>query len=267
MYKISEFSKMVGLPPSKVRFYEKGGLLKPKIDTNGYHYFTHTDAFRVNAFRVLLQYGFTVEKAVEMLDEMQSGDLFVDSLKNQKEELEKQIDLMNNRLKRLNRVISLLQEGDNYTHKFEVIEMEEYLYVHASNGVDFSISVTNADVIALFAELLSITSYARIIKKEDLLRKNKNVYPSYTCVIPASKESSLGNYDKSKVKRLQPGKCIRFYRKKTREESAKWDSFYELFLFMTENNYTIRNDILLLPTFLNLDEFGSDIEVLYVPIH
>lgn len=264
MYKISEFAKMVGLPQSKVRFYEKYGLLHVHKDTNGYRYFTHHDAFRVNAFRVLLQYGFSVEMAVQMLDEKQSGEEFVKSLEKQQEYLQKQIELMKSRQVKLNAVTSLLKEG--YENKFEVKEIEDFLYVFASNGLDFSISVKNEKIIAQFAELLSITSYARIIKKDDLLSSEEIIHPSYTCAIPISKETYLDDYDKSMVNRLSLGKCIRFYRKKTREESARKDSFQELFNYIKENNYEIRGDILLLPTFLNLDGKGSDIEVLFVPI-
>ena len=66
MYRINLFSKMVGLSPSKIRFYEKYGLLKVKRDSNGYRYFTHHDAFRVmpSCFNA---YGFTVEQAVRCL--------------------------------------------------------------------------------------------------------------------------------------------------------------------------------------------------------
>lgn len=264
MYKISEFAKMSGLPQSKIRFYEKNGLLKVRKDINGYRYFTRWDAFRVNAFRVLLQYGFTVEKAISMLDERQSGELFVNSLEDKKEELQKQIDLMHSRMKKLETVISLLKEG--YENKFEIVEMEDYIYVLASNGIDFGISVKNGKVIAQFAELLSITSYARIILMDELLSKKEVINPSYSNAIPISKEHLLGKYDKSKVNRIKLGKCIRYYRSETREGSEKIESFNELFNFLEENNYEINGDVLLLPTFLNLDGKGIDIEVLYVPI-
>lgn len=83
-YKISEFAAMVGLPQSRIRFYEKYGLFEVKRSKNGYRYYTPEDAFRVNAFRMLLQYGFTVERAIQMLDEKQSGDVFLNSLMTQK---------------------------------------------------------------------------------------------------------------------------------------------------------------------------------------
>ena len=74
MYRIKEFAAMTGLPPSKIRFYEKHGLLATRREENGYRVFSPEDAFRANAFRVLLQYGFTVEQAVAMLDAEQGTD-------------------------------------------------------------------------------------------------------------------------------------------------------------------------------------------------
>ena len=82
MYRIKEFAAMTGLPPSKIRFYEKHGLLATRREENGYRVFSPEDAFRANAFRVLLQYGFTVEQAVAMLDAEQGTDDFKRSLED-----------------------------------------------------------------------------------------------------------------------------------------------------------------------------------------
>lgn len=83
MYRIKEFAAMTGLPPSKIRFYEKHGLLATRREENGYRVFSPEDAFRANAFRVLLQYGFTVEQAVAMLDAEQGTEEFKRSLEDQ----------------------------------------------------------------------------------------------------------------------------------------------------------------------------------------
>jgi DNA-binding transcriptional MerR regulator len=264
MYKISDFAKMTGISQSKVRFYEKNGLLKVRKDTNEYRYFTRWDAFRVNAFRVLLQYGFTVEQAVRMLDERQSDEMFINSLAEKREELKLQIELMNCRKEVLDKVINYLKE--DYDSRFEVTEKDDYIYVLASNGIDFSISSKNEELLAQFADLLSITSYARIILKDELINKNSIINPSYTFAIPKSRENYLGKYEKSKTKLLKLGKCIKYYRKETREESQKIESFNELFNYLEKNKYEINGDILLLPSFLNLDGNGSDIEELYIPI-
>ena len=86
-YKIGEFAAMTGMTPSKVRFYDKAGLFTSNRDERGYRAFTPHDAFRANAFRVLLQYGFTVEQAIEMLDAEQGCSEFEESLLGQREEL------------------------------------------------------------------------------------------------------------------------------------------------------------------------------------
>ena len=64
MYRMKEFSAMTGLPQSKIRFYEKHGLILSDRQENGYRVFTPEDAFKSNAFRVLLQYGFSIDEAV-----------------------------------------------------------------------------------------------------------------------------------------------------------------------------------------------------------
>lgn len=239
MYKISDFAKMAGISQSKVRFYEKNGLLKVRKDTNGYRYFTRWDAFRVNAFRVLLQYGFTVEKAISMLDERQSDEMFVKSLEEKKEDLKVQIELMKCRQEILEKVIMNLKE--NCESKFEIMEKDDYIYVLASNGIDFSVSSQNEEVLAQFGELLSMTSYARIILKDELINRNSVINPSYTFAIPKTREIYLGKYDKSKTQLLKLGKCIRYSRKKTREESQKIESFNELFDYLEKNNYEMFN--------------------------
>lgn len=264
MYKINEFSKMTGLNPSKIRFYEKNGLFKAKKDINGYRYFTAKDAFKVNAFRVLIGYGFTVGSAIEMINRDMNKGWFLETLKNQKTEIEKIIELNNCRLQNLDYVIELLE--DQKENHFEVITMQDFLYVYASKGKDFSISKINGRTISKFTDILSITFCARIIKQEDLSSKNSLVQPSYVCAIPVGKEKYLGCYDKSQVNYFNLGKCIRYLRRSTREESGNIQSFNHLFDYIEKNNYSIRGDILLVPTFLNLNEEGADIETLYIPI-
>ena len=264
MYRICHFSKMVGMPASKIRFYEKQGLLDVTRDENGYRYFSHHDAFRVNAFRALTLYGFKVEEAVNMLDQKQSGLDFINSLENQKEKLEKEIELMRYRQQKIEQVIDLLNNGRK--EFFEIRDVDDYFYVLASNGLDFSVSEQNAKTFAKFADLLSVTAYARIIRKEDLLSNKDVINPSYAAVISSLRENMLGSYDKSSVQRLKMGKCVHFIREKTRESSAEKESFEPLFSFLEKNKFEIAGDVLLLPTYLNLDGCGNSIEILYVPI-
>lgn len=80
MYRMKQFAAMTGMTQSKIRFYEKHGLVLSDRMENGYRVFTPEDAFRSNAFRVLLQYGFSISEAIEMLDAKQDTAEFRESL-------------------------------------------------------------------------------------------------------------------------------------------------------------------------------------------
>lgn len=265
MYKISEFANMTGLSQSKVRFYEKNGLLNTYREDNGYRYFTRWDAFRVNAFRSLLEYGFTVEKAIEIIDEEQSDDIFISSLKSKKKELEIQIDIMNSRIEKLDKSLNLL--NSKHINEFELVFMEDYLYVLASIGIDFSISNKNKTMLAEFSEVMPIASCARIIKEEYLIRDGDFTNPNYCFAIPQSKKFVLRRFDKTQVMKIELGNCIRYIRKVTRSKSEKVESYEGLFEYLDQNKLTISGDVILFPTFLNLDEKGNDIEILYIPVN
>lgn len=263
-YKISEFAAMVGLPQSKIRFYEKYGLFDGKRSENGYRYYTPEDAFRVNAFRMLLQYGFTVEQAIEMLDQKQSGEVFLCSLKKQKRCLNQEMQLLSYRLERLDYAMRMI--NSELSSNFEVTDLEDYLYIHASYGRDFSVSVENADVIAQFVELLSITSYTRIISREDFLDEKDSVNPSYVTAIPFGEAYRLADAKDPRLRRLKLGKCLRFRRRATRAESVKKATFKEALAYLEDHGYQVRDDLVIFPSFLNLDGEGQDVETVVIPI-
>ena len=263
-YKISEFAAMVGLPQSRLRFYEKYGLFEVKRSKNGYRYYTPEDAFRVNAFRMLLQYGFTVERAIQMLDEKQSGEVFLNSLMTQKACLTQEIERLKHRLLNLNYAIDLIKSEP--CSDFQVIDSEDYLYIQASYGREFSISQKNSDLIAQFVELLSVTHYARIISVTDFKCSGDSVNPSYIMVIPLSEAYLLPDCHDKRIRRLSLGKCLFFHRFATRAQSILKSSYEEAFEYIESHGYQIRADLVILPSFLNLDGNGQDIETVLIPI-
>lgn len=264
MYKIGEFAAMTGMSISKVRFYDKRGLFSGSREENGYRMFEPEDAFRANAFRVLLQYGFTVDEAITMVDEQQGGEEFRLSLEGQYRDLERRMELLKWRMTKLTSALELIDNGDD--PDFTLVDMPDQMYVRASHGRDFSVSVENANELAEFYELLSITSCARIIEKADLENDHDTIDPSYINVIAKSEVYRLEKADRTHLEQLSLGKCIRFRRRVTREESVRKETFADLLAFLDDHGYQVRNDIILYPTFLNLDGQGSDIETLYVPV-
>lgn len=263
-YKISEFAAMVGLPQSKIRFYEKYGLFEVKRSKNGYRYYTPEDAFRVNAFRTLLQYGFTVEQSIEMLEQKQSGDVFSNSLKAQKDHLNQEIERAKYRLQRLDAAIDLINSEP--CSGFQIADSADYLYVHSSYGRDFSVSIENEDLIACFVDLLPISSYARIISPEDFDRPGDTVNPNYITALPVTESHLIPDPDDSRIHRLNMGKCLFFRRRATRIQSAKKATFEDAFSYIDTHGYQVRGHIVIFPSFLNLDGNGQDIESVLIPV-
>ena len=109
MYRMKQFAAMTGMTQSKIRFYEKHGLVLSDRMENGYRVFTPEDAFRSNAFRVLLQYGFSISEAIEMLDAKQDTAEFRESLQEQRQKLERERILLDYRQRRIESVLDVLE--------------------------------------------------------------------------------------------------------------------------------------------------------------
>lgn len=264
MYRMKEFAAMTGLPQSKIRFYEKHGLLLSNREENGYRVFTPEDAFRSNAFRVLLQYGFSIDEAVAMLDAKQGTQEFEQSLLDQQEKLRREADLIAYRLRRLDSTLGAIKSEPGL--EFELVDAADQLYINSSYGRDFRVSLEHEKTISQYYDLLSITSCARIIKKDDLLGDKPTVDPDYVMTMPEHERHRLDENARNQVKRLCLGKCIRFRRQATRTESVRKETFTGLFEYLDAHGYQVRSDAMLFPSFLNLDGQGSDIETLYVPV-
>lgn len=264
MYRMKQFAAMTGMTQSKIRFYEKHGLVLSDRMENGYRVFTPEDAFRANAFRVLLQYGFSVSEAVEMLDARQDTDEFRWSLQEQQARLRKEQVLLDYRQRRIRGVLEFLCSDEGL--RFKEVDLPDHLYINASFGRDFSVSLENETVLAECYGLLSVVSCARIVRRDNLLDESDAVDPDYITTLSIEASDCLSDYARQHVKRLELGRCVRFGRRVTREESIWKETFNELFEYLGERSLEIRGDIMLMPSFLNLDGEGSDIEILYVPV-
>ena len=264
LYRIGDFAHMVGLPVSTIRFYEKRGLYPDVHYRNKYRMYTHYDAFRTNSFLVLLQYGFTVEQAINRLDEKQSDEEFVGMLQEQKLRLSREMELASYRIHRIDNTLSFLERRS--MNIFTIVMAQDYIYAHASHGLDFSASQRNARILARFYDNLSVASCSRIIKKDEIFSDVECVDPSYIIGMPADAIHLLGDVRPDEVCRLRLGKCLKYTRLKTREESVLNSSFDDLRREVRVRGLTPRGDLLLLPTFLNMDGNGTDAETLMLPV-
>ena len=264
MYQISEFASMTGLSNSAVRFYERQGLLKSQRSDCGYRYFTMQDAFRVNAFRTLVQYGLSVEQAVGNLDKEQDNDQFRSLLEKHYAELYQQADALNRRVAKVKQSLELI--NSNELESFALVDAEDYIYARASYGSDFRVSTVNKEEIRLLYEILGVSACARILDKQEFDEGLATIHPDYIITIPQKESHRLPKSDLLQFEKLTLGKCLHYIRRVDRAQSEQRSSFDGMFAYLENHGYRLRGDILLFPTYFNLDGRGCDIETLYVPV-
>lgn len=92
-YKINEISKLYGIGPDSLRYYEKLGILSPRRDTNGYRLYSLKDLYKLNIIKDLRSLDFSMRQIKDYLDEQ--------SIENTLNLLHKEQELLHIRLKEL----------------------------------------------------------------------------------------------------------------------------------------------------------------------
>jgi DNA-binding transcriptional MerR regulator len=264
-YSIREFSNMTGLAPSKIRYYEKLGLFDGHRLSNGYRYYDPEDAFRANAFRSLVLYGFTVEQAIHALDEAQNTESFALTLREKQQELTQLQQLLAAKQAMLDETLHFLHHLPPI-NDFSVQDREDLLFVYASEGRDFTVSEQNRDAVQRFTALHGFSRFARILPATQLQSGQEILDPCYVSAMPLHELRRLESCPPEQVHTLSLGKCLVFHRALTRAESAQAVSFAPMLQWLEQHGYRLRNDLVIYPSFLNLDGAGRDVETVVVPI-
>lgn len=143
---------------------QHGLVLSDRME-NGYRVFTPKDAFRSNAFRVLLQYGFSISEAIEMLDAKQDTAEFRESLQEQRQKLERERILLDYRQRRIESMLDVLETDGKVD--FKLVHIPDQLYLNASHGRDFTVSMENEKVLAS-TTICSASRAARASSREKI---------------------------------------------------------------------------------------------------
>ena len=75
LYSMNEFARIVGVPVSTLRFYQKNKLIQPsyKNEQNGYYYFAAKDIQKVEKLTLLRSMDVPIKKIEEILNERQTA--------------------------------------------------------------------------------------------------------------------------------------------------------------------------------------------------
>lgn len=122
MYKIGDFSKMVGIPVRTLRFYDECGVLKPsKVDPfTSYRYYQEEDIEDIQKIQQLKELGFTLEEIIEYKDKLTS-----EILEQKRQELEQNIYFLKVKIYHLEQLKIQLQEQEGRRKVYEKRNVRE----------------------------------------------------------------------------------------------------------------------------------------------
>lgn len=207
-YRIAEFARMVGVDPSTVRYYEKHGLRGKKRDENGYRVFDQYDAFQMNAFRSLCARGYSLSEATKRMEPTDSA-LLRREMEENLADLEQEMLLLEGRrqwARETLRLLTLRAQGGELLWR---LELEDFYYLPASVGDDFSITQKNGGVRKGWEEWLGYTRFVGLGDSAAFVRGERPLLGLGEAVRAGDFER-LGYPSDQTVQRLSMGDCLCF---------------------------------------------------------
>lgn len=265
-YSVRQFCNMVGVPYSSLRYFERIGLLKPRQDEqNNYRAYTPQDAFLVNRFKFYRSLGFEVKEAMSFI-ENEDETYFIEKIGEQEENIKKQMLMLQHQLNTLTSIRKNMKYIEN-EDLYERVYLKNRLFLPASHGNQFSVSTY--ECFSKWVELLPITTYCKIINKEEFINANKtnekSLVMDYGIAINEEDAHLLKGEDRGKVKYLKGGPCLLFYSDQFNHGLSGMSHIERVKLYMENNGLEIDGDIFLEGARVTLNQFGRG-NMVYIPI-
>ena len=80
MYKIGEFSKIIGITTKTLRYYDAEGILSPsyRSSENGYRFYSEADMKKAEMIIEMRKFNFTISEMKDALRNIQNKDDFTE---------------------------------------------------------------------------------------------------------------------------------------------------------------------------------------------
>ena len=116
MYKIGDFSKIVGIPVRTLRYYAEYGVLVPSLvdKFTGYKYYDEENIIECELIKLLKSLDFTLEEIINY-----KSHIDYNLLEQKKREIEERIYLLKLKYERLTVMQMELENNNEYTKSYE----------------------------------------------------------------------------------------------------------------------------------------------------
>ena len=167
--KVKEFADRIGLPFSKVRYYDRAGMIcGDRIKENNYRDFTALDALHIYHAQMLRSFDMSVQEVITaQTKELTQIDNWVDCHAQELDEIIRLETAKLHRLKEMQVYFSLMREANS---KFVEYDLDDSYNIF-NFGQNANPSKDELDAIALLAENMPFSYVAIKVAKESVERE------------------------------------------------------------------------------------------------
>lgn len=215
-YKIGEISRLYGIGPDSLRYYERLGILNPKRDSNQYRLYSLKDIYKLNLICDLRKLDFSMSQIKDYLS-CQTVSNTLDILRCEQELLGQKLQELKDKERLINERIETLYNAKNIITDQIIIKtlpsrlcIQETAYITRDEEMDLLIQklmTRHEKKIHNFGN----QTIGAFLSRQDLLKGIPNVYQSvffildakasgYDCELPAGDYLSCyyqGDYEKN----------------------------------------------------------------------
>lgn len=230
-YKISEISKLYGIGPDSLRYYERLGILTPKRDTNKYRLYSLKDIYKLNLIRDLRKLDFSMAQIKDYLDH-QTVDNTLEILYREKSYLNLQLQELREKEKLIEERLHTLTASRHITCGCITLKtlparhfVQETAYMTQDEQMDFMIKKLLSKHETKIHNFGNQTIGA-ILSEDDLKNGIPNRYESVFFILDKETKEYDGTFSS--------GTYLSYYYRGSYEQNA--DCLRNIYIYMEENN-------------------------------
>lgn len=213
-YRVGEFAKNMGVSIGFLKHHEKNGLLKPRLSSSGYRYYSCRQAMQVFQCVRLQSLGFTSREIENILYHSSEKDI-AELYAEKKEELQKNITRDQQILHYIN-AVEQYGIGTSWDGSWTIVNAPPFLYVESITNEDFSAGENGCKAIKEWNRFFPMVSTCTRVKWEGKPDGTIHILEiGRGLMIDEKIADSLQVPENPAVQRIDPGKVLHYHLERT----------------------------------------------------
>ena len=240
-YKAKEVSRITGIPVDTLRYFEKTGVISPKIDeNNNYRYYS---AWDINFLFEYLNYRKLEYSSKDLIQYIHHASLQkqIDMMENQCSYFQKKRDHYQMLYEQSRTHLDAIRDIEDRLNKIEFKSMPEYKYILYRQNYYFYNSKTVSQEFETWLGCLGLTENVVIIPKEIIETQGDNQY-FWGLMLRRDWFEKHGMQDGENTRTIESMLCIKTLVEACEEGTFNYHLLDHAIAFIKEHNFKLSGD-------------------------